>query len=51
MTRDETDPIAALSTQRSVRPADYHRHVAQLGIDAAEAIQYARRKWVSSTAM
>jgi serine/threonine protein kinase/Flp pilus assembly protein TadD len=37
----QTKPIAALSTVRSTRDAAYFRTVAQLGIQAAEALDYA----------
>jgi serine/threonine protein kinase/Tfp pilus assembly protein PilF len=37
----QTKPIAALSTVRSTKIADYFRTVAELGIQAAEALDYA----------
>jgi serine/threonine protein kinase len=37
----ETRPLAALSTLRTTRPADFFRTVARLGKEAAEALQHA----------
>ncbi len=38
-----TQPIAGLSTERSTRPPEYFRTVARLGIQAAEALDYAHQ--------
>ncbi len=42
----ETKPIAALSTVRSIKDAAYFRTVAELGIQAAEALDYAHERGV-----
>jgi serine/threonine protein kinase/formylglycine-generating enzyme required for sulfatase activity/cephalosporin-C deacetylase-like acetyl esterase len=42
----ETRCLSSLSTERSQRPADYFRSVAQLGIQAAEALHYAHEMGV-----
>src|SRR5262249_8230219 len=42
----ETGPVAGLSTERSVRDPAYFRAVAQLGIQAAEALDHAHQQGV-----
>jgi serine/threonine protein kinase len=42
----DTRPIAALSTLKITRPAEYFRNVARLGIQAAEALHYAHEMGV-----
>jgi serine/threonine protein kinase len=39
----ETSPIAALSTLRTQRPRDFFRRIAELGIQAAEALDHAHQ--------
>jgi serine/threonine protein kinase/tetratricopeptide (TPR) repeat protein len=43
---DRTPPVAALSTERSTRGAAYVRAVARLGIQAAEALEYAHQQGI-----
>jgi serine/threonine protein kinase/Flp pilus assembly protein TadD len=45
-TAADTAPIAALSTLKTTRPADYFRSIARLGIQAAEALHYAHEMGV-----
>jgi serine/threonine protein kinase/WD40 repeat protein len=45
-TASDTAPLAALSTLKTTRPADYFRSVARLGIQAAEALHYAHEMGV-----
>jgi serine/threonine protein kinase len=42
----DTSPIAALSTLKATRPAEYCRIVAQLGIQAAEALDHAHQNGI-----
>ncbi len=42
----ETTPLAALSTQRRSRRRDHYRSVARLGIQAADAVQFAHQEGV-----
>jgi serine/threonine protein kinase len=40
---DATPPVAVLSTERSTRSPAYFRSVAQLGVQAAEALEHAHQ--------
>ena len=42
----DTDPVAALSTQRHADRREYYRRTAQLGVQAAEALHYAHQAGV-----
>jgi serine/threonine protein kinase len=42
-TLTDTSPAAALSTLRETKPRDYYRRIAELGIQAAEALDHAHQ--------